>query len=234
MSIEAYHQVGSEEWGDEELSEALENVIAAGKIEPAVARLDRHEMEAECFTDPERGATLKQRFEDVSPHVMAALESIAREKIRKLPESGVTQSLFNCLDLIAGDLEKVFLMPGNWYSVPNGLIFDAEELLMKGGKLRKSDLLGGYRAVIEGASEERFPSAAAAKRYIEREIRDIHKYFEYTGHEGVQELRQAFQDPVEDSRMEIVWPGALPIKMAKEAWRNGTDATSLLRKRRAR
>jgi hypothetical protein len=232
MPIKAYHQVGSEEWSPDELSEVLEDVIDAGRIEPASQRLDRHEMEAECFTAPERGATLKQRFEDASPQVMAALEAIAREKIRELPESGVTQSLFNCLDLIGGDLERVFLMPGGWYSVPNGFVFDAEELLMRGGKFRKDDLLGGYAAVIEGASEERLRSVAAAKRYIERELKDIHTYFEYTGHEGVEEMRQTLRHPSPGARPEIVWSGSLPLKMAKEAWRNGRNVTQLLRKKR--
>ena len=220
--IKAYHQVGSDDWTSGELSEALMDLVSAGKIEPASKRLDRGEMEAECF-DPERGADLKERFPKASPKVMAALEQIARKRINKLPETGFTHSLFGCLDLLAGDLDLIFLKPRGWYSLPNGFVFDAEELLMKGGRFRGEDLLGGYVAAVEGASKKPFGSVASARRFIEHEFQDIRHYFESTGREAIEALRHT------RDLEEIVWPGDLPLGMAIEAWRDGRNITRLIK-----
>lgn len=208
------------------MSVALFEIGLVGEIKPAIERLDRGEMEAECFTAPSRGATLKQRFKKASPMVMKALEQIAREKIAELPESGFTHGLFNCLDLIAGDLEFVFLRPKEWYSLPNGFVFNAEDLLKKGAKFRARDLLGGYNAVIEGASEESFTSVSDAKRYLKEELGAIHEFFQSTGRQGIQRMKEVMENPEPGSTAEIVWPGALPVSMAIEVWENGKKVTS--------
>lgn len=217
--------MGSDNWTDEERGEAITEILSVGEIKPAIERLDRSEMEAECFTDPARGATLTQRFEKATPIVMKALEAIAKEKIAKLPDSGFTHGLFNCVDLIAGDLEYVFLKPGNWYSLPNGFVFNAEDLLKKGAKFRGQDLLGGYNAVIEGASEESFTSVSDAKRYLEEELGAIHEFFQSTGRAAIQKMKVALP-PSPGDLAEIVWPGALPVSMAVEVWENGKKVTS--------
>lgn len=220
MPILAYHQVGAEDWEPEEREEAVREIAEEGRILPASMRLDAGEMEAECFTDPERGGTIRERFRGASSKVIAALEEIARKKIAKLPDSGVTHSLFNCVDLVAGDLEVVFLTPGRWYSVPTGFVFDAEELLRKGARFREEDMLGGYTGVIEGASDVRHASVAEARRYIERELADIHKYFESTGREGIERMREA-----RGELRELVWPGPLPLRLAVGAWIEDEDVT---------
>lgn len=227
--IKAYHQVGSEDWEPEEREETLREIIERGEIEPAIERLDRGEMEAECFSDPERGATLRQRFEGASQKLLLALEAIARKKIAKLPESGFTHSLFNCVDLIAGDLEVVFLKPEGWYSVPTGFVFDAEKLIAKGARYRDEDLLGGYTAAIEGAADMGFRSVEDARRHIERELADIHKYFESTGRAALEKLREwkRGRRASQDFR-EIVWKGRLPLAMATEAWLEGEEVTNWL------
>lgn len=103
--------VGSDEWSPEERAGALDEILENRKILPASYRLDRSEMEIECFTGDDRGSTIEQKFEKASSKALIALKELAQDKIDGLPESGFTHSLFNCLDLIVGDLDLVFLRP---------------------------------------------------------------------------------------------------------------------------
>lgn len=235
--IKAYHQVGADGWSDEQLQAVLETVLAQGKIEPASKRIDRGEMEAECFTGKERDATIEQRYEDANPTVMKALKAIAKDKIKKLPKKGLIQSLFNCLDLIAGDLDLVFLRPGDWYSVQNGFVFDAEELLMKGGRFRPMDLLGNYDQVIQHIVDRArfvgFASVEQARKEIEEALRDEREARELTGQPGIYDLHDCMEgggDYPDNNHCngEIVWPGALPLDLAIEVWHAGKEITHLV------
>ena len=163
--IKAYHMVGSDEWSDEERAEALHEILSVGEIRPAITRLDPSVMEHECFSE-RSGYSIRERFPKASKISMQALQEIAKAKIRKLPETGFTQSLFNCLDLIVGDLELVFLSLGNWYSVPNGFVFDAKELVAEGARLRPTDLLGDYNQALTVVVKHKYESLKEAKEEI--------------------------------------------------------------------
>lgn len=235
--IKAYHQVGADGWTDEQLQAVLEAVLAQGKIEPASKRIDRGEMEIECFTGKDRDSTIEQSFDRADSTVLKALKAIAKEKIKKLPKKGLTQSLFNCVDLIAGDLDLVFLSPEDWYSVQNGFVFDAEELLMKGGRFRPRDLLGNYKDVIEQIISRAqwvwFPSVEEAKKDIEEALRDERETRERTGEDGIWDLRDCMEHSGDYSgeqrcQGEIVWPGTLPLDLAIEVWQNGQEITHLV------
>lgn len=214
--IKAYHQVGSDEWSSEERAQAIREIRQVGMIHPASSRMDRHEMEIECFTGKNRGSTLIQRFPKATPKGRAALKELAQEKIDRLPESGFTQGLFNCLDLLSGDFELIFLRPGGWYSVDNGFVFDAEQLLKKGARFRRTDLLGGYHAAVEGALSEKYDSIEAAKEVILLEIGAIQDHFQSTGRQAI----KAMKDNLTPTS-EIVWRGSLPIDLALEIWSEG-------------
>lgn len=232
--IKAYHQVGSEQWNDAQLREVLEGVLSRGKIEPAITRLDRGDMEKECFTGLDRGATIDQRFEGANPKVLAALKAIARDKLKKLPRSGLVQSLFNCVDLIAGDLELIFLKPEEWYSLQNGFVFDAEELLRKGARFRPTDLLGNYNYVIEQLAYQNFRTVTEAREAVEEALRDERDTRELTGQEGIWDLKECIEHAGDYSgeegtcNGEIVWRGALPLDLAIEVWQNGEEITDLV------
>lgn len=214
--IKAYHQVGSEEWTSEDRISALHEVLQAGKLEPASTRMDRNEMEIECFTGKDRGSTINQKFPRANAKTKQALRELAEEKISKLPVGGMTHGLFNCLDLLAGDLELIFLRPGSWYSFDNGFVFDAEKLLKQGARFRKDDLLGGYRAAIEGVIRSKHESVEIAKEDIELEIGAIQDHFQSTGRTAVRSLKEGFGD-----RAEIVWRGDLSLDLAIEVWEEG-------------
>jgi len=223
--IKAYHQVGSDEWDPEELRDGLAEVLSQGRIEPASMRMDRHEMEVECFSGKSRGGTLRQKFPKGDPKVWKALEQLAREKIEALPDSGFTHGLFNCLDLIAGDFDFIFMRPGGWYSVDNGFVFDAEQLLKKGAYYRQSDLLRGYHVAVEGVLKDRHDSVDAAREDLELELGAIQDHFQSTGREAIRSLRQGA-----GPNAEIVWRGPLPLDLAIEVWENGKDITKKVKR----
>lgn len=224
--IKAFHMVGSDEWSEQERSDALDEILSVGQILPAIERLDKSEMEAECFTGKNRGSTIRQKWPKATPKALEALEEIAREKIDELAETGVTHSLFNCADLIAGDLEVIFLSLGTWYSTDNGFVFDAEELLKQGAKFRPRDLLGEYVSAIRVVVNQTYRTMAQARREIEAMIDLVKAEMQYSGKGALEVLRQCLKKKgvcsVEPSfDQEIVWPGALPVDMAIEVWRNG-------------
>lgn len=224
--IKAYHQVGGEEWPEGDLAAAVDEVLEIGRIIPAIDRLDRHEMEAECFDDPERGSTIRQKWPKATPNALAALEELARAKVNELPRSDITQSLFNCADLLAGDLDLVFLRPGNWYSVPNGFVFDAQELLEKGARFRLKDLLGEYVHAIDVVVRHPYRSLRAARREILAMIDLVKSEMEYKG-KAAYKIMEACQKGKGvckggwSTDQEIVWPGPLDLRMAIQVWKNG-------------
>jgi hypothetical protein len=224
--IKAYHQVGSEEWSEDELAAALDEVLAVGRLIPAADRIDRLEMDAECFGDTDRGSTVRQKWPKATLHAMAALEEIAREKVNKFPRTDVTQTLLNCVDVMAGDHELIFLRPGNWYAVPNGLVFDARALLDRGARFRPRDLLGEYVAAIDVVVRQKYPSLRAARREIQAMIDLVKGEMEYKGPEAYKVLEACLKGkgvckdrPSYDQ--EIVWKGFLPVDWAVEVWKNG-------------
>lgn len=221
--IKAYHQIGSDDWSGLERARAFDHVVSLGRIEPAILRLDRREMKRECF-DAARGGDLVGRYPKAKPVALKALEEIAREKLQELPESGFTRSMFNCLDLIAGDLELVFLRPHGWYSVDNGFVFDAEELIHEGARFRRQDMLGFYANVTGYLVGRRFSSVRSAKKAINKTFEGLHFDYELRGQDAIVAMHRG---DVSDN--EIVWPGELPLSLAIEAWRNGERVAEIAR-----
>lgn len=223
--IKAYHMVGSDEWSEEELSDGLHEILSVGEIQPAIARLDPSVMEHECFSE-RSGYSIRDNFERATKKSLQALEEIAESKISKLPDTGFTKSLFNCLDLIVGDLEYVFLSLGNWYSVPNGFVFDAKQLVMEGAKLRPTDLLGDYKRALEIVVNQRYKTVKEAKAEIRAMIDLVQADRQYSGKGAVEVLdiwskRKGGFSGGSHLNPEVVVKGALPIAWAVEVWENG-------------
>lgn len=219
--IKAFHQVGGDDTTSPERKALLKKILDLGQIVPAIDRVERGEMEIECFGDSQ-GAHDIRSF-DPSPSGREALTALAREKLELLPVNGTTHTMFNCLDLLAGDFELVFLSIGDWYNYPNGFVFDAEELLLAGAGYRPKDLLGYYRHAVEKNAAENYDSIEEAMETIEDAMKDVRDNFESTGKQGVTLLRAdcaAGRCPGE-----ITWPGPLPLGLAIEMWREGRKTT---------
>lgn len=224
--IKAYHMVGSDEWPDSDLAAALDEIMEVGELLPATHRLDRDEMEIECFTGKNRGATIRQKWPKATPKALEALEDMAREKLKELPRSGMTRSLFNCADLLAGDLEVIFLRPGDWYSVPNGFVFDARELMEKGACFRPKDLLGAYVSAIDVVVTQKYRSVARAREEIRWMINLVKGDMQSCGPTAYQVLEACMKkggicQGKRNEDHELVWEGPLPLSMAIEVWKNG-------------
>lgn len=224
--IKAYHMVGSDEWPARDLAAALDEIMEVGELLPAIDRLDRDEMKAECFTGKNRGSTIRQKWPRATPIALKALEEMAREKIRELPQSGLGRSLFNCADLLAGDLEVIFLRPGDWYSVPNGFVFDAQELMEQGACFRPRDLLGEYVNALDVVVRQKYRSVARAREEIIAMIDLVKGEMQSCGPTAYKVLEACMKgDGICADRQnedhELVWPGPLPLSMATEVWKNG-------------
>jgi hypothetical protein len=219
--IKAYHQVGADDTTPAQRKAYLDEILELGEIVPAIKRVQRLEMEKECFVDQaQSGHDFRFLSRQIGQEAEEALILMAREKLSLLPADGSTHTMFNCLDLLAGDFERVFLSVGDWYSAPNGLVFDAEELLLSGGRYRELDVLGDYAYEIEKVAEFAYDSVEDARREINAAIKRARRKRESTGKQAVTLLRADCSSP-EGCPGEIVWPGPLPVSLAMEIWRDG-------------
>ena len=223
--IKAYHGVGSDGWSAEELSAALHEVLNMQEILPASSRFARSEMKKECFSGKETSVITKQ-FGRITPKARAAILEMVNEKLGKLPEDGQSQSLFNCVDFLAGDLDYVFLRPGDWYSVDNGFVFDAADLFRKGARFRPRDLLGAYASAIKIVASQAYRTVREARLEIEAMIDLVKGDMEYRGIEALEVVKACLEGGgvcagQESPMSEIVFPGPLPTGMAIEVWENG-------------
>lgn len=222
--IKAYHMVGSDDWESEERVEALHEIISVGEIRPAVTRLDRSSMRDECYSK-EIGSTLHDKFPKAGKKAYQAMKEMVEEKLEELPESGFTQSMFNCLDLLVGDLEFVFMSLGNWYSSDNGFVFDAKQLLAEGAIFRPIDLLGEYDNALSVVVNQKYDSVKEARVEIDAMLELVRSQMEYKGR-GAYKVLQACMErkgPCTKTHRppELVWRGALPVAYAIEVWEEG-------------
>lgn len=226
-AIAAFHQVGNDDWSSEERVETLDLILSRGRILPAIGRVKRAEMHEECFgdsyTDP-----IRSRWKNASPLVIHALEDVAREWLDRLPVHGTTHTLFNCVDLLAGELERIFLNPLDWYGgLENGFIFDAEGLIERGARFRRDDLLGSFSHAVQEIADLDYRSEAEARDAIRAVLDDVREDLELRGREAVRELRAcvaALASGESDrcsSYAEVVWTGPLSVSLAVEVWREG-------------
>jgi hypothetical protein len=221
--IKAYHQVGGDDRTPAQRKAYLRQILDLGEIVPAIQRIQRREMYNECFTEEAQGShSVGELLRlDSSQEAREALTLMAREKVALLPGTGSTHTMFNCLDLIAGDFECVFLSVKDWYSATNGFVFDAEELLMAGARYRPRDLVGYYGHGIEEAVKLTYDSVEDARRELESVLANVREAHETTGKEATTLLRVDCDESGEGCPGEIVWPGPLPLGLAIEMWREG-------------
>lgn len=219
--IKAYHQVGTDEMEPEEYSKLLAHVMEIGEIVPASRRIARREMEEECF-GKRQGIRLRDRFRRSTPEAIGAMEKIAWKAVSELPEQGTSHTMFNCVDVLAGDLDRVFLSVKDWYAIPNGLVFDAEQLLSMGAAFRPQDALTAVSRELEHLSKKEFDDEEEALSEIQESIREVVDFSSLYGHEARRALKQCLKiGKGECPGGEIVWDGRLPVDLAVEIWDDG-------------
>jgi hypothetical protein len=226
--IKAYHQVGTDSMSSGKRAELFDRILKLGTILPAIERVQRREMKNECFSPLESyGEPIWSKFQLATRKAMAAIEKMAKEVIEQLPEEGTTHTLFNCTDLLAGDLGRLFLSIGGWYTgFKNGFVYDAQDLLMRGAMFRPFDLLGHFNSAITEAAKLNYKTVGEARGVIESMIYGEIEDRSYTGKEGIDELDACiagagdYQDKPGCPSGEIVWEGRLPVSLATEAWRD--------------
>lgn len=216
--IKAYHQVGSDAQEPFKREALFDQVLELGEIIPATLRVARSEMNYECFTGP-ASVNLRSRFRNSGRHALEALEEMAVDIVDQLPEDGSKQTHFNCVDLLAGDLDRVFLSPGRWYAVPNGFVFDAIELLEEGAAFRPVDLLGQLDRGLQEVSRGNYPNISEARYAIEAEIQDVLQSGQFFGAQAVRRLKSYVKS--KKTLGELVWDGPLPLDLAIEGWKEG-------------
>jgi hypothetical protein len=223
--ILAYHQVGGDDRTPSQRKAFLGQILSLGEIVPAIERIQRQEMYNECFTEESQGGHSVRELlrHGSSLEAREALTLMAKEKISFLPVEGSTHTMFNCLDLIAGDFERVFMSVGDWYNASNGFVFDAEELLMAGASYRPRDLLGYYGNRLEKAVGFTYDSVEDARRELKSVFGSVRDDHEATGKISITLLRADCGGATCPG--EIVWPGSLPLGLAIEMWREGRRTT---------
>lgn len=220
--VRAYHSVGTGRMEPAERAQLFDEILQAGVILPADRRVARGEMEARCF-DPKgvRGFPIPVNFPDATTRAFQALEAMAREAIATLPEDGTAHTMFTCIDLLAGDLSRVFLTVGRgWFgNIQNGFIFDVQDILQRGARYRDRDIMDDVYMAIQKTSKRDFTSVSGAKRSIQMAIRKAVQYHMSTGQAALEEVEICIQNP--PCVAELTWEGPLPLDYAIEGWQEG-------------
>ena len=207
----AYHYVAGG-------SDALQRVLLDGKLTPAIDRMDLLASRLRCG---DFMATAGAR-ERVHPFSFDSLGDLLEERLDEIdpsdfPEASRTRSetQFHCVDLLAGDLENIFLSLREWpewlQDPENGFAFDAEQLVRKGARVRPFDLIDDYEAGIwEALQKDRGQDVDDLKAVFRR----VQKKNEFRGRKALEFVRSK-------SRGELVWKGDLPVNWSDEIWREG-------------
>lgn len=231
--IEAFHLVPSRQ--------AMDRIVARGEILPGSMRLDPDLFLEKCELEFLELAEKASIDEDVKLNatVLGALKDLARESIeglRRLQRSFGSEGTqrttqYACPDLLAGDLQRVFLSVQDWPHWAaqiseedrfHGFVFNAEDLVEKGARLRPKDLLKDYRWALEDLLRTRMRSKdrayVAAIKALDRVQRDGEwksgSAIAFLISPSMYESRERARE--EGSTVELVWDGPLPLEWAVE------------------
>jgi hypothetical protein len=230
--MKAFHLVPSRK--------TMDRIIAHGAILPGAMRLDPDLFLEKCrleFMELADIASIDEPKVKLNLTVLSSLEDLARDSIEELRrsqrESGVTgtqrTTQYACPDLLAGDLERVFLSLESWpswvkhvseESEPHGFVFNAEELVRKGARVRPRDLLRKYRWALEDALRSKVKSRGDAYAEALRRISRVQREGEFRGKSALAFLvsdemyRQREEARESGVTMELVWDGPLSLELA--------------------
>lgn len=208
---------------------SIEHVLQEGVVRPAIFRLEPSIWLGDCadrirnlvwnLREPNDVAT--QALGDLPAEIAAELQTW-QEAHGVIPTSRQTD--FQCWDFLAGDLGSVFLSVGDWVHWgrrdPSGLVFNGQELVKLGARVRPYDLALAYRQALEDFLVQPFTNIEEAKRVIRETLEQVRWKGELRYVEAAEFLRK--KGPwVGDARPEVVWTGDLEVNFATELWRDG-------------
>lgn len=165
-------------------------------------------------------------YQDIgTPMGLRGLRILMAERTREIAavSSGTTRETgFYCEDLLAGDAFLVFCSVGKWgiadvEVIPNGFVFDAEDLVRRGASVRKGDLQMNFGYAIENVLRRNHPSPEAAHEALKLALAGVLKRGQLSSTGALKLLRK---DP--EAYKEIVFPGPIALDWAVEIWENGT------------
>lgn len=220
--MKAYHYIA-------EGGAALDRILEAGTVLPAIYRIDPLDIGDQC--DEMMGKLdHAARMDPKKAPAVSAVRELIQEKIGEIyvaqqqdPVTDGSPTKLRCEDLLAGDLTFVFLSVGDWVReifggeefVPNGLVFDAEFLVRQGARVRMGDLFDEYyMAVTELVWHETYDDVRDARSALIEKLRRIQGRSRGVDME-LEKLGRA------STWAEIVYPGILPAEWSIEIWRDG-------------
>lgn len=214
----------------------VDEILQRGVIAVGMERLVPSIWFSDC---PERirqqmDIVIDDRRQAVDEIAAQALGDLASEMVEALhlwqKSNGVvptsTKTDFQCFDFLAGDLEFVFLSVGDWihwgWDEPSGFVFDTETLLRRGATLRTMDLGPRFAAAIRDVLVEPWKDYLKAKDAILTALAQVKQQGELRGRAAIEYLRDL---PVWEGERpaEVLWPGNLPVSMATQVWKEGTQ-----------
>lgn len=210
--IKAFHAVPA--W-------AIESILQDGFIRPQVNRLSASYWAESC------DRWLEDLKYDInwgeilgSTESSEAVRTLISEKLEMAEAEKATSTEFQCLDLIAGDLDYVFLQVGKWpdwtKSGRVGFSFDAVQLIENGALLRRKDIIRNYHLVVERALKTWVPGdtvRSARKRIVDglERVRNRHT------HSGATAMR-LLPEVASTGKAELLYPRDLPVGAALEVF----------------
>jgi len=216
----------------------MKKVLHQGEILPSSERVDPSVFMWDCQNTMNE-IRREIEFNDLEPNenTFAALYDWADQEVQSLEEwqreigteETHRETEFYCIDLLAGDLDRVFLSVGNWVRwAPShtGFVFDAEELVWKGAGIRTTDLSLAYMAALQRVLMKLFRSKGEAREAFEGGLQKVVRANTSWKKEAKDWLRMSSRSLTkaalpEGGMAELVWEGSLPLKLAIEVWREG-------------
>jgi len=165
-------------------------------------------------------------------NAIRAIEELVKERVvdisHRVPWRAAQRSSDStCPDMLAGDMDVVFLSLWNWVPHgrirPHGFIFDAEVLADRGGALRRRDLEKDYMDALKRVVSGTWESIDEAKEGIARALEQVRENGEVRGTDAIREMaaleaagaRNQAQE--QGGSIKFVWPGPLPLDYVIEA-----------------
>jgi hypothetical protein len=201
--------------------ENVRRILREGVIRPASERMDPAKAQDLCqdlVTQITWGSS-----RTIPEAVEAFIELLDRrlQDLRPVPPY-TTRTEFQCDDLIAGDLDQIFMSLGSWLpeghfpGKRNGFAFDAEDLIEDGAAIRPADLVEEYDGEITDFLWH--PGGEKTADALARRLDNVKDQYELRGKRALKALNDGrFQY----GYAELVYPNRLMTWQALEAWMDG-------------
>lgn len=212
--VKAYHTVLG---GPENVRQILEE----GVIRPASERMDPAKAQALCSDLITQITWSGSKTIPEATEAFIELLELRLQDLRPLPPY-TTRTEFQCDDLIAGDLDQIFLSLGSWLpeghfpGKHNGFTFDAEYLIEDGAAIRTADLVEEYDGEITDFLWHKGGEKTAEA--LARRLDDVKNRYELRGKKALRALEKGRFQP---GYAELVYPDRIMTWQALEAWMDG-------------